>query len=163
MDESALASAAALLWDERQQLEHLLYALTTQQLVISAGQSRWLGHSDAGVHAAMTAIQDAELLRSIEIKGLAEQLGVPAESSLDELAQAAPEPWSATFTDHRAALRGLALEIDATVAENRRLLQAGSKAIGEALHHIGQFSSTYNASGGAVRRGDGPTFLDEQL
>jgi len=48
------------------------------------------------------------------------------------------------------------------VTENRRLLKAGVKAIGDTLASLTTFSATYDSHGGAVRRGDGPTFLDEQ-
>lgn len=165
MDESALASLAAILWEQRRLLERLLYRLVSQQLLLTSGQTRWLGHADADVTTAMTAIKDAEVLRAIEVESLAAKLGVSGDVSLAELAELAQEPWSTTLHDHRSALRALAAEIDATVAENRRLLKAGAQAIGETLSKLGTFASTYGtygARGQSIRRGDGPTFLDEQ-
>lgn len=165
MDESALASLAAILWEERRHVERLLYRLVGQQLVLIAGQTRWLGHADADVTAAMTALKDAEVLRAIEVESIAAKLDVTSDVSLAELADAAPEPWSTTLRDHRAALRLLAAEIDTTVAENRRLLKAGAQAVGETLSRLGTFASsygTYGARGESIHRGDGPSFLDEQ-
>ena len=162
MDEGALASLAAILWQERRQLEGLLYALTTQQLLLTAGQIRWLGHADTDIEVAAATLRDSEVLRAMEMIAICEKLGVNTEITLDELAHEAGEPWTTTITDHRSALRALAAGIDTTVAENRRLLKAGSKAIGETLSSLTSFSATYDAHGGAVRRGDGPTFLDEQ-
>lgn len=162
MNDTALASLAGLLWDERSQLERLLYALVSQQLVITSGQTRWLGHCDADVQAAMTTFRDAEVLRAIEVESITTTLGVPANTTLAELAEATDEPWSQTLHDHRTALRGLMSEIDSAVAENQRLLKAGAQAVGETLAQLGTFSSTYDAHGTSVRRGDGPTFLDEQ-
>lgn len=162
MDEGALASLAAILWQERRQLERLLYALTAQRLIIGAGHTRWLGHADTDVEVAASTLRDSEVLRAMEMTVICEKLGVDAEVTLDELAHAAGEPWTTTLTDHRAVLRALAAEIDAAVTENRRLLKAGAKAIGETLSSLTSFSATYDSHGGAVRRGDGPTFLDEQ-
>lgn len=162
MDEGALASLAAILWQERRQLERLLYSLTTQKLLLTAGQTRWLGHCDTEIEVAASTLRDSEVLRAMEMTIICEKLGVDADITLDELGHAAGEPWTTTLTDHRAALRTLAAEIDTAVAENRRLLKAGAKAIGETLSSLTSFSATYDAHGGAVRRGDGPTFLDEQ-
>ncbi|MBN9610793.1 MAG: hypothetical protein BGO26_16060 [Actinobacteria bacterium 69-20] len=162
MDESALASLAAILWDERREMERLLYCLVSQQLVLTSGQTRWLGHADTDINAALATFRDAEVLRAIEVASIASKLDVSGDVSLAELAELAPEPWSMTLRDHRAALRSLAAEIDTTVAENRRLLKAGAQAIGETLARIGSFSSTYDARGESVHRGGGPSLLDEQ-
>lgn len=162
MDEPALAALAAVLWEERRQLEGLLYRLITQQLVLTSGQTRWLGNADADINSAMTTIRDTEVLRAIEVETIAAKLGTSGDVSLADLAAAAPEPWSTTLQDHRSALRGLAAEIDTTVAENRRLLKAGAQAVGETLARIGSFSSTYDARGESVHRGQRPSFLDEQ-
>lgn len=163
MDDGALASLAAVLWQERRQLERLLFALTTQRLLLESGQTRWLGHADTDIEASAAALKDSEVLRAMEITSIAERLGVDADASLQDLGQAAGEPWTTTLADHRAALQTLTTEIDQAVAENRRLLKAGSKAIGETLSSLTSFSSTYDAHGGTVHRGDGPSFLDEQV
>jgi hypothetical protein len=162
MDEGALASLAAILWQERRQLERLLYALTAQRLIIGAGHTRWLGHADGDIEVAAATLRDTEVLRAIEMTTICDRLGVDPEITLEELARAADEPWATTLAEHRAALRTLAAEIDAAVAENRRLLKAGAKAIGETLSSLTSFSATYDAHGGTVRGSDGPTFLDEQ-
>jgi hypothetical protein len=162
MDEGALASLTAILWQERRQLERLLYTLTTQRLLLAGGHTRWLGRADADIEAAASTLRDSEVLRAMEMNVICEKLGVHADITLEELALAAGEPWTTALTDHRTALRGLTVEIDAAVTENRRLLKAGAKAIGDTLASLTTFSATYDSHGGAVRRGDGPTFLDEQ-
>lgn len=162
MDESALTSLAAILWQERRQLERLLYALVSQQLLLTSGQTRWLGHADTDIEVAAATIRDAELLRALEMTTITAKLGVDADATLADIAHAAGEPWSTTLADHRTALRTLTAEIDAAVAENRRLLKAGAKAIGETLANLTSFSATYDARGGSVRRDDGPSFLDAQ-
>lgn len=162
MDEGALGSLAAILWQERRQLERLLYALTAQRLLIGAGYTRWLGHADTDVEVAASTLRDSEVLRAMEMTVICDKLGVDSDITLEELAHAADEPWATTLSDHRAALRMLTAEIQAAVTENRRLLKAGAKAIGETLSSLTSFSSTYDSHGGTVRRSDGPTFLDEQ-
>lgn len=162
MDDAALTSLAALLWAERRHLERLLYALTTQQLLLTGGHTRWLGHADTDIEAAASAVRDAELLRALDMGGITEKLGVDPDITLAELAERVAEPWATTLTDHRTALRALTAEIDQTVERNRQLLTAGSKAIGETLAKLTSFSSTYD-SAGTVRRDDGPSFLDEQV
>lgn len=162
MDSTALSALSALLWEERQQLEKLLFALVTQQLMIKAGQSRWLGRVDEQVLTAMTEYQDAQVLRAVEFAAVAEAAGLSADISLQELADAAGEPWSVTLGEHRTMLRAVASEIDAMVAENRRLLEAGARAVGETLASLAGFSTTYDASGGTRHQGQGLSFLDEQ-
>lgn len=162
MDEGALTSLASILWQERRQLERLLFSLTTQQLLLTAGATRWLGHADTDIEVAGATLRDSEVLRAIEMTVICEKLNVSADISLDELAHAAGEPWTTTLHDHRRALTTLTAEIDAIVRENRRLLKAGSKAIGETLSSLTSFSATYDSHGGTARRSDRPTFLDEQ-
>ena len=161
-DEAALASVAAILWDERQHLEDLLFSLVSEQLVVAAGQTRWLSRADEQIRGAVARLQDAEVTRAVTVSSLARALGVPDDMTLAGLAQASPEPWRDAFTDHRAALRALVAEIDAAVAENHRLLLAGSQAIRDTLDRLGPFAGTYDSRGGSVRQRTDPALLDEQ-
>ncbi len=128
-DETAFAMAGAVLWEERQHLEQLLYALVAQQLMLQSGHVRWMARADGEVLAALAQVRDSEVIRAIEIAGLAEALGLPADISLEHLALASPEPWSITLAEHCVALRSLAAEVDQTVARNRHLLQAAARAL----------------------------------
>jgi len=54
------------------------------------------------------------------------------------------------FTEHRTAMQELVTEIDAVVAESRRLLQAGADAARDALDRIESSvakTTTYDARG----------------
>jgi hypothetical protein len=161
-----LGELAAVLWREREVLEDLLYALTQQQLVLDAGQTRWLPRADAAVAAAAHAVQDHELVRAIEVETLVQILGLPANASLLEIAAQAGEPWATVLGDHRVALRTLTAEIETVTAHNRTLLLAGERATREALEQVGalapstQSSARYDDRGGlagSVRR----SLLDE--
>ena len=128
-----LGELAAVLWQEREVLEDLLYALIQQQLLLDVGQTGWLPRADAAVAAATRAVQDHELVRAIEVETLVQVLGLPANASLLEIAAHAGEPWATVLGDHRDALRTLTAEIDAVTAHNRALLIAGERATREAL------------------------------
>jgi FlgN protein len=141
-----LGELAAVLWREREVLEDLLYALTQQQLLLDAGQTRWLPRADAAVVAAAAATQDHELIRAIEVETLVQILGLPANASLLEIAAHAGEPWATVFGDHRAALRTLTAEIETVTAHNRTLLLAGERATREALEQVGALAPSAKSS-----------------
>jgi hypothetical protein len=164
----ALAAFEALtdvLWREREVLEALLYKLTAQQMVLRSGESRWLARADAEVRAAIEGLQDFEVLRAAEVDLLVRHYGLPANASLRELAEAAPEPWPTVLFDHREALRTLTFEVDAVAAHNRRLLQAGEQATREALDRItvsgSRLPDAYDARGDVVSKARS-FILDEQ-
>jgi hypothetical protein len=163
-DSDVFADVASVLWTERETLEDLLFRLVELQLVLAAGSTRWLNRVDEQVRAAMERLQHGEVMRSIQVETLAERLNLPPTSTLAELASIAPEPWPLVLTEHRAALRSLVAEIDAVAVENRRLLQAGSKAIRETLERLGEAVAGYDATGDAVSYGvtGGSFLLDAQ-
>jgi hypothetical protein len=165
---TALAAFGALtdvLWREREVLEGLLYKLTVQRMVLTSGEDRWLARADAEVRDAVEGLQDFEVLRAAEVDLLVRHYGLPANVSLRELAETAPEPWPTVLFDHREVLRTLTFEIDAVSAHNRRLLQAGERATREALDQItaagSRSSAAYDSRGDAVTRARS-FILDEQ-
>jgi hypothetical protein len=165
---AALAAFGALtdvLWRERELLEGLLYKLTAQQMVLRSGENRWLARADAEVREAVEGLQDFEVLRAAEVDLLVRHYGLPANASLRELAETAPEPWPAVLYDHREALRTLTFEIDAVAAHNRRLLQAGERATRAALDRItaagDRPAGAYDARGDVVAKARS-FILDEQ-
>ena len=168
--ESELASYAAvsaLLWNERELLEQVLYKLTVQQLVLSSGAIRFLNHANDEVSAAVKRVSGTEVLRAAEIEALADVLHLPHDTTLAELAAIAPEPWGELLAEHRTALRELVAEIETRRGDVGRLLQAGMGAIRETLDSLsgavaGYESTGYDATGNAVPHANRPIFLDEQ-
>lgn len=166
------AGLTSWLWRERETLERLLFTLVVQQLLVQAGRIRFLPAADAGVRASVDELHELEVLRSIEVRELAVRLGVPADSSLQQLSELAPEPWNQLYADHRAALRELAAEVQAATAENLRLLRAGADAARDTLAAVGAATagysvgshdtSTYGATGQIVDRSVGPIVLDHR-
>ena len=61
-----VAELSAVLWRERQLLELLLFKLEEEQLVLSSGRTRWLGHATREVEQVLDQIRTAELGRSME-------------------------------------------------------------------------------------------------
>jgi hypothetical protein len=155
--QDVLPELAAVLWQERELLEDLLYALVQQHHILAAGQARWLPRADAAVAAAARAVHDHEVLRAIEVEALVSMLALPAAASLLEIADAAGEPWSVLLHDHRTALRSLAGEIEQTTAENGDLLVAGERSTREALEQAGvvapaEPATRFDNRGGRGRR-----------
>lgn len=153
---------AAFLWDERGRLEELLFALVAEQLIVAAGHTRWLAHADAQVRFAVARVRDGEVSRAMHAQSLAQAWGLGPDSTLADLVAASQAPWDDVFAEHRTALRGLIAEIEGAVAENRRLLLAGSQAIRDMLDRLEPFAGTYDARGGSVRPSGHGALLDEQ-
>jgi hypothetical protein len=160
-DSEAFAGVSGTLWAQREALEQLLFRLTEEHLIVTGGHTRWLPRADDEVREAVDRLRLGEVARSVETEALALAMGLPAEATLAQLAEAAPAPWSTLFDEHRTALRSLALEVRALTATNLRLLDAGARAIRESLDSITSSVSVYDATGSSVRP-TGPVLLDEQ-
>lgn len=161
-ESDAYAAVSHVLWCERETLEHLLYTLVAEQLVVSSGATRWLNRADADVRGALERLRASEVIRAVEVDALTLAHGLPVDATLEQLSASAPEPWSTVFADHRTALRALAFEIEAVAADNRRLLDAGAKAIRDTLDNLGLAVAGYDARGEAVSAHKGPYLLDQQ-
>jgi hypothetical protein len=130
---AALGELAAVLWQERELLEDLLFAVIQQHGVLTEGQTRWLGRADAAVAAATRAVQTHEVFRAIEVETVVALLGLAPTASLHEIAEVAGEPWQTVLGEHRDALRALAVEIDEATGRNEALLEAGERTTRAAL------------------------------
>jgi hypothetical protein len=163
---ASFAAVCSLLWSERELLEHVVFKLTEQRLVVGSGSSRWLAKATEEVRTAVAKIGGTEVLRAAEIEALAGVLHLPHETTLAELVAIAPEPWATLLAEHRDALRALVAEIEALGGEVRTLLQAGMNAIRETLDGLDSLGSAiggYDATGASVGHRTGPILLDEAL
>ena len=141
------AAVAAVLWTEREALEQVLYYLQVEQLVLTAGATRWLNHADADLRVALERLRTTEVLRAAEASELASSARLPFQLTLAQLAAVAPDPWGMVLSEHRAALRSLVAEIDSLAMETRRLLADGAAATAETLAAIGSAMTGYDADG----------------
>ena len=158
----ALSAVCNLLWEERTVLEHVLFKLVEQQLVLDAGQTRWLVAANAEVEQAGRQLSGNEVLRSVEVDALAELLGLSAGATLTELIEVAPEPWSSMLVEHRDQLRQLTRELEAAIEHNQMLLGAGARAVRETLLSLSNTVATYDAHGATASVGGHLTRVDAQ-
>jgi flagellar biosynthesis/type III secretory pathway chaperone len=147
--ETALANISSALWSIRELLDLLTFKLETEQVLVAAGRSRWLGRATHEVELVLEEIRHAELRRTIELGDVAEALGLNSEISLKELAEAAPPPWDDVLADHRKTLLSVTTEISALAQSNRELLDSSYQALQGALGLLSPTPepSTYTADG----------------
>src|ERR1700761_4339994 len=99
----SLTDLSSVLWRARELLELLLFKLEEEQLLLAAGRSRWLAHATREVEVVLEQIRQTEVARAADAQAVAIELGLTAEASLGELADAAPAPWSELLHQHRKA------------------------------------------------------------
>ena len=61
------SDVSALLWREREALELLLFKLVEEQLIVSAGQARWLAHANREIENVLEELRTTEVLRALEV------------------------------------------------------------------------------------------------
>ena len=65
-----------VLWRERHLLELLLFKLEEEQLILSAGRTRWLSRATREVENVLDEIRTAELGRALEADEAARAVGL---------------------------------------------------------------------------------------
>ncbi|HEX9230222.1 MAG TPA: flagellar export chaperone FlgN [Arthrobacter sp.] len=115
---------SAALWQERRQLELLLFRLETQRLHVLAGNVQWLSFTASEVESVLDRLRFEALARSVESAAVAAEWGLPAQATLNELAAGAPPgAWPDVLQDHLDGLRALLRQLsDAALANEDTLL-----------------------------------------
>ena len=160
-----LSEVSSILWRERQLLELLLFKLEEEQLLLSAGRTRWLSHATREVERVLAQIKQGEMARAMEVEAVAAELGLPPGPSLGQLIDAASEPWKGILGDHREAFLTLTQEITALSQLNRDLLNRGYLATRDALSWFGDSAAepeTYSANGSSALAA-APRLLDRVI
>lgn len=139
-----------ILWRERELLETLLFKLEVEQLVMASGRTRWLMRSAKEVEAVLGTIRETEVLRAVAADEAAEQIGLPPNPSLRDLAEKAPEPWGSILGEHREAFATITAEVTAMADANRELVTAGIRSARETLLTMTEATDGYSADGSAV-------------
>ncbi|MDN4642538.1 flagellar protein FlgN [Arthrobacter sp. PsM3] len=146
----AIHELSALLWRERELLDVLTFKLEEEQLLLTSGKSRWLPHGTKEVEQVLGHLSQASLARTIEAAVVAETWGMPTDSSLSELAAAAPEgPWSEILTAHLAALTRQTTLIKELRDSNEQYLRTAVRSTQESLADLRPTAAggTYDAQG----------------
>jgi len=142
-----LNELSGVLWRERRLLELLLFKLEEEQLILSSGRTRWLGHATREVEQVLDQIRSAELGRSVEAEEAARELRQDAGCSLRALATAAPAPWGDLLMEHHAAFVSLTDEINTLAQGNRDLLSTSYRATRETMLSLQDTVDTYGPQG----------------
>lgn len=151
------------LWRERQLLELLLFKLEEEQLLLTAGRSRWLGQATREVESVLDEIRSAEIARALAVDELAPTVGLPTTAGLAELAEAAPAPWDELLRTHRDAFVSLTVEIGRLADDNRELLAMSHRATQETLASLTAGVSAYDGSGQPLADTPGAQLLDRSI
>lgn len=158
----AMEDLSSVLWHERELLETLAYKLEVEQLVLASGRTHWLAAAAREVENVLDRIRDVEVLRAVEVEGVAQELGLEPNASLQEIAAASDEPWGSIWLDHREAFTMVAAQIRQLSESNRDLLTAGYRAAQATLLSLSEGAGTYG-SDGAVATDRRASLLDRSL
>ena len=162
-----LNDVSAVLWRERQLLEILVFKLEEEQLLLTAGEVRWVNHASREVEIVLEELRVAELLRAVKVEGAALELGLETYPGLRSLAQATPEPWSSIFSRHHQAFLELTGEVRDLSERNRHLLAKGRDAAREALNWLTRKEApppqAYTATGGPTQDHAGHLLVNEAI
>lgn len=128
---------SAALWQERRQLELLLFRLETQRLHVLAGNLQWLSFTASEVESVLDRLRFEALARSVESAAVAAEWGLPAQSTLNELvAGAPPGAWAEVLQEHLDGLRELLRQLndaarisEATLRNLNRPVASGASVV----------------------------------
>lgn len=158
-----LADLSSILWREREMLELLLFKLEEEQLVLAGNRTRWLAHATREVEVVLDQIRRTEVVRSVEVDAVGQELGLGPGVSLADLADNAPAPWDDLLRQHRRAFMTLTAEIQALASANRDLLSTGQRAAREAMLAVTGTVETYGRRGESVASASRTRLVDEAI
>ncbi|RXR23658.1 flagellar protein FlgN [Oerskovia turbata] len=143
---------STLLWRERELLEMLLFKLEEEQLLLTAGRTRWLAHANREVETVMEKVREATLVRTVASETVASSWGLSPDATLREIAAAAPStgPWREIFEGHLAGLTELTVRIKTVRDTNTQIVNHASRSTQETLATLGGEARTYDATGAAT-------------
>lgn len=115
---------SAALWQERRQLELLLFRLETQRLHVLAGNLQWLSFTASEVESVLDRLRFEALARNVESAAVATEWGLPAQASLIELVGGAPaSAWPEILHEHLDGLRALLVQLTDAARANEDALR----------------------------------------
>jgi flagellar biosynthesis/type III secretory pathway chaperone len=155
---------SAILWRERELLELLLFKLEEEQLLLTAGKSRWLQHATREVEQVMERLRASSLTRAVEVAALASEWGSPPEATLRELVTHAPAgPWGEIFTGHLQALTELTNQIKQLRDLNEQFLRSALRSTQETLAGLSPDSGVYTSTGSSTESRGDARLIDKKL
>lgn len=159
----AIHELSALLWRERELLDLLTFKLEEEQLLLMAGKSRWLPHGTREVEQVLEHLSTTGLARAVEVAAVVQQWGLSVDSSLSELAAAAPDAvWADVLSSHLKAMQRQTAAIQELRDSNEQFLRAAVRSTQETVADLKPAAGTYDSHG---RTGEtSPSrFLDQKF
>jgi FlgN protein len=140
---------SALLWQERELLDLLIFKLTEEQLLLTAGRTRWLQHATSEVERVVERLRTAGLARALEVDALAEEWNVSGVNpTLNDIADAAPPgPWRDIFRAHLEAMTAQTAQIKELRDLNESFLRSAARSTQETAAGLLPRTDTYDAHG----------------
>jgi hypothetical protein len=155
---------SALLWRERELLELLVFKLDEEQLLLSAGRTRWVQHATREVEQVLELVREAGLGRSVEVAAVAAEWGTSQDATLSELVSQAPAgPWADILTAHLTAMTELIAQIRSLRDVNEQFLRAAARYTQESLAGADNQATTYDSRGTSGAAATGARLFDQSL
>lgn len=155
---------SALLWRERELLELLIFKLEEEQLLLTAGKTRWIQHATREVEQVMNKLRESGLSRTVAVAELALEWGTAEDATLRDIVSHAPDgPWSEIFMAHLAALSDLTGQIRELRDVNLQFLRSAARSTQETMANIDTNPATYDATGTTDSTRHGARFFDQKL
>lgn len=159
-----LRRLVAVLEEERDLLERLLFKLVEARLVVAADERRFVSEAMREVETATETLRVSEARRSVALAELAAAVGTtPDALPFSRLASGAPEPYRTILTELRETFRRLAAEVEEAVGDNRLLVAEGLASVRERLGALLGGAGTYSPAGTGIRTPPAPLRVDEVL
>lgn len=139
---------SSLLWHERELLDLLIFKLEEEQLLLTAGKTKWLQHATREVEQVVQKLREAGLARTVEASRVAVEWGAKENASLSELAAAAPAgPWGELLRSHLEAMSSQTAQIRQLRDANEQFLRAAARSAQETASALQPETGIYDAAG----------------
>ena len=156
---STVQDLSALLWYERELLDLLTFKLEEEQLLLTAGKTRWLAHATREVEQVLERLRVAGLERASAAAAVAHQWGLPEDASLRDLAAGATEAaWADILSAHLTAMTDQSAAIRQLRDANAQFLRAAARSTQETLATTDAAATTYDSQGRAAAQGEAHLF-----
>ena len=157
---------SALLWHERELLDLLIFKLTEEQLLLTAGHTRWLQHATSEVEQVVRRLRASGLSRAVDVAALAKEWNLATdEPSLNDLADAAPPgPWGDILRAHLEAMKAQTAQIKELRDVNESFLRFAARSAQETAADMLPRPGTYDAHGSTMQgSASGGSLFDTNL
>ncbi|WP_020143830.1 flagellar protein FlgN [Terracoccus sp. 273MFTsu3.1] len=156
---TTVSDLSARLWYERELLDLLTFKLEEEQLLLTAGRTRWVSHATREVEQVLERLQVAGLERAAAAATVAHEWGLSDDATLRDLAEGAGDTvWGEILAAHLAAMTDQTAVIRQLRDANAQFLRAAARSTQETLATTESPASTYDAQGRPAATDDAHLF-----